>query len=202
MSAVRPSSTVLPGHRPRRDEHQERRGRRSGTAALVGEPGDRGRARARRSGSTTWPRPAGGPSRRADCRGTRSPASGSARPGPWTCRAGMLLEPPNLPGWNQLADPRPARPRSSTSRRSSRTTPTPPPTANTGPAPGGTPAASSCSPWARESAAGSSRKAGSSRAGTATAASAGTSSSRWRTPASARAAATAISRPTPRPRRW
>ena len=102
-----------------------------GGAALVGEPGNRGRPADQRSASPSWPKRAVAASRPADCPGTGLPGSGSARRAQWTSR-GMLLEPPNLPGWNHLPIRDRLR-RSWRSRRSFRTTPTPRPMANTGP---------------------------------------------------------------------
>ena len=144
------------------------------------ERGPGGRARQPGRG-----RPAGRRGERADLGRDRGRRAGLARDD--GLPAGMLLDPPNLPGWTTCRSAT-CSPSGSASRPSSRTTPTPRPSASTGPARAGTRGAWCCSRSARGSAAGSSTTAGSSRAGTATAPSAATSSSRWRTPASARAA--------------
>ena len=123
---------------------------------------------------------------------------GLGSPGTMDLSRGMLLEPPNLPGWNHL----PIRDLLAKKLDKQTVLQNDANAAAYGEywaGAGGTLAASYSSPWARESAAESSTRAGSSRAGTAMVASAATSSSRWRTPVNARAAATGTSRPMPRP---
>ncbi len=123
---------------------------------------------------------------------------GLGSPGTMDLARGMLLEPPNLPGWNHL----PIRDLLAKKLDKQTVLQNDANAAAYGEywaGAGGTRAASYSSPWARESAAESSKRAGSSRAGTATVASAATSSSRWRTPVNARAAATGTSRAMPRP---
>ena len=101
MSAAPRPRAVLPGDRPRRHEHQERRGGRRGPRALVGQHRDRGRAR---PGGRARPPGRGGPPRRGGERADlgRIAGVGLGSPGTMDIPAGMLLDPPNLPGWDNL----------------------------------------------------------------------------------------------------
>ena len=132
----RPTSpAVLPGDRPRGNEHQERRGGRPGAGALVCPHRDRGRAGARgRDRQPGRGRPAA-PWRRAVSRGTTSPPSDSARPGRWTSRRACSSIPPTSPAGSTCRSARSSRERLG-KPTCSRTTPTPRPTASTGSAPG------------------------------------------------------------------
>ncbi len=126
---------------------------------------------------------------------------GLGSPGTMDLPSGMLLEPPNLPGWNQL----PIRDLLAKKLDKQTVLQNDANAAAYGEywaGTGGTRAASSSSLWARESAAESSKRAESSRAVTATAASAATSSFRWTTPGNAPAAPTATWKAMPRLPPW
>ena len=80
-----------------------------GPAALVDQPGDRGGPGAGRRASTTWSPPGTRRSRAAGLDWDRIAAVGLGSPGTMDIDAGMLLDPPNLPGLGQPADPPVAR---------------------------------------------------------------------------------------------
>ena len=128
----------------------------AGPGALVGQRRRPRPSTGRRPGSTTWPRPAGAPSRPsgADAGTDRGRRARFARDdGPPGGHAPRAAEPARLGATCRSAI---GSPSGSASRPCSRTTAMPRPTASTGPAPARTPAAWCCSRWAPGSAAGSS----------------------------------------------